>query len=68
MNRTFNISGAIIVKTASDFEQSTVAKILDLVENAAIRKGKIERFITRFAKIYTPIVVAFAALISILPL
>lgn len=62
-----NISGAIIVKTASDFEQSTIAKILDLVENAAIRKGKIERFITRFAKIYTPIVVASAALISILP-
>ena len=40
---------------------------MDLVENAAIRKGKIERFITRFAKIYTPIVVASAALISILP-
>ncbi len=62
-----NISGVIVVQTTSIFEESTVSKILDLVENASARKGKIERFITRFARIYTPIVVAAAAIIALLP-
>lgn len=64
---SINISGVIIAQTSADFEQSTVSKILDLVENASARKGKIERFITRFARIYTPIVVASALAIGIFP-
>ncbi|MCL2046340.1 MAG: cadmium-translocating P-type ATPase [Oscillospiraceae bacterium] len=62
-----NINGLLTVEVTREFENSTVGKILDLVENAAVKKAKTENFITKFAKFYTPVVVALAALISILP-
>jgi ATPase, P-type (transporting), HAD superfamily, subfamily IC len=52
---TVNLSGVIRVKVESEYENSTVAKILELVENSAAKKAKTERFITRFAKYYTPL-------------
>jgi len=62
-----NLSGVVRVKTTKAFGESTAAKILDLVENAAAAKSKSESFITRFAKIYTPIVVALAVLVAVVP-
>ena len=62
-----NLSGVVRVKTTKAFGESTAAKILDLVENAASAKSKSESFITRFARVYTPIVVALAVLIVIIP-
>ena len=62
-----NISGVLRVKTTKAFGESTAAKILDLVENAAEKKSRSESFITRFAKVYTPIVVALAVLVVIVP-
>lgn len=62
-----NISGVLRVKTIKAFGESTAAKILDLVENAAEKKSRSESFITRFAKVYTPIVVALAVLVVIVP-
>ena len=62
-----NRSGVLRVKTTRAFGESTAAKILDLVENAAARKSSSERFITRFARIYTPVVVGLAALVAIGP-
>lgn len=62
-----NINGVIEVKTTRLFDDSTVAKILELVENASSRKAKAETFITRFARVYTPIVVALALALAIIP-
>lgn len=62
-----NLSGVITVKTESLYSNSTVAKILDLVENSTAKKAKTENFITRFARYYTPIVVAAAVLLAVLP-
>ena len=62
-----NLSGVLKVKTTKAFGESTAAKILDLVENAASAKSKSESFITRFAKVYTPIVVALAVLVAVVP-
>ena len=62
-----NMSGVIRVRTTKTFGQSTVSKIISLVENAAENKSKSETFITRFARIYTPVVVILALLIAILP-
>ena len=62
-----NLSGVVRVKTTKAFGESTVAKILDLVENAAESKSRSESFITRFAKVYTPIVVALAVLVAVVP-
>jgi len=62
-----NLSGVLRVKTTKAFGESTVAKILDLVENAAEKKSRSESFITRFAKVYTPIVVSLAVLVVIVP-
>ncbi len=62
-----NLSGVLKVKVSSEFDDSTVAKILDMVENAGSKKAKLEKFITRFARYYTPIVVIAAALLAILP-
>lgn len=62
-----NLSGVITVKTESVYKDSTVAKILNLVENSTAKKAKTENFITRFAKYYTPIVVVAAALLAVLP-
>ena len=62
-----NLNGIILVQVNKEFEESTVAKILDLVENASSKKAKAENFITKFAKYYTPIVVIVAAILAIIP-
>lgn len=62
-----NGSGTLKVKTTKEFDDSTVAKILELVENASSKKAKVENFITRFAKYYTPVVTIGAALLAVLP-
>ena len=62
-----NQSGVLKVKTTKAFGDSTAAKILDLVENAAASKSRSESFITRFARVYTPIVVALAVLVAVVP-
>ena len=62
-----NGSGTLKVKTTKEFDDSTVAKILELVENASIKKAKVENFITRFAKYYTPVVTISAVILAILP-
>lgn len=64
---SININGALTVKVTKTFGESTVSKILDLVENASGKKAKTEKFITRFARVYTPIVVALAVAIAIIP-
>ena len=63
-----NLSGVIKVRTTKTFGESTVSKIIRLVENAGEKKSKSEAFITRFARVYTPIVVACALLIVLVPL
>ena len=62
-----NLSGVIRVRTTKNFGESTVSKILSLVENAGENKSKSEAFITRFARIYTPIVVFAAVALAIIP-
>ena len=62
-----NLSGAIKVRTTKAFGESTVSKIIELVEHAGEKKSKSETFITRFARIYTPIVVFLAIAIAIIP-
>lgn len=62
-----NLTGVIKVEVRSSYENSTVAKILELVENAASKKARAERFITRFARYYTPCVVIAAALLALVP-
>ena len=62
-----NQSGVLTIKVEKEFVESTVSKILDLVENASNKKSKSENFITKFAKIYTPTVVGIAVLLAIIP-
>ena len=62
-----NMTGVLKVRTTKEFGESTVSKILDLVENASSRKSKSENFISRFAKIYTPIVCYSALALAVLP-
>lgn len=62
-----NGSGLLKVQVTKEFDDSTVSKILELVENASSKKAKVENFITRFAKYYTPVVVCAAVLLAILP-
>ncbi|PPK57979.1 Cd2+/Zn2+-exporting ATPase [Malaciobacter marinus] len=62
-----NTSKACYIKVTSLYKDSTVAKIIELIENASSKKAKAEKFITKFATIYTPIVVVLAALLAILP-
>ena len=62
-----NLSGLLRVQVTRPFEESTVSKILDLVENASGRKAKAEHFITKFARYYTPIVVLAAVALAVLP-
>lgn len=64
---SLNLTGVLHIRTSGTFGESTVAKILDLVENADTGKAKSEKFITRFAHYYTPIVVAVAALLALVP-
>ncbi len=62
-----NLTGVIELTVTKRFEESTVSKILELVENSAIKKAKAERFITRFARYYTPCVVVGALLLALIP-
>lgn len=62
-----NGSGTLKVRTTKEFDDSTVAKILELVENASSKKAKVENFITRFAKYYTPVVTIAAVILAIVP-
>jgi len=62
-----NQNGVLTIQATQTFGESTVSKILDLVENAASKKAPTETFITKFARYYTPVVVAFAALLAIVP-
>ena len=62
-----NITGALVVKTTVLYEESTVARIIELTKNAQDKKSKSEQFITKFSKYYTPIVVILAVLIALVP-
>ncbi len=62
-----NLNGAIKIEVTKEYGESTVSKILDLVENASSKKSKSENFITKFARYYTPIVVIIAVILAILP-
>lgn len=67
LSGSLNLNGLLRIKTTSAYEESTVARILELVQNTPDHKSQSERFITRFARYYTPIVVAVAVLIAVLP-
>ena len=62
-----NMSGVLRIRTTKIFGESTVSKVLDLVENASSRKSRSENFIARFARYYTPVVVIGAAMLAVLP-
>lgn len=62
-----NLQGLLKIRTTKNFDESTASKILDLVENASSRKSKSEKFITKFARIYTPVVVCCALVLAIIP-
>lgn len=62
-----NLDGTIFIKTTSTYDDSTVAKVLDLVENATSKKSPAENFITKFSRYYTPIVVALAIILAVVP-
>lgn len=64
---SINLSGLLEIQVTRLYDDSTVAKILELVENASSRKAKAENFITRFARVYTPIVVALALILALVP-
>ena len=67
MSGCINLNGVVTAKVTKAFGESTAAKVLDLVENATKNKSKNEKFITKFAKIYTPIVVVLALLVAVIP-
>ncbi|MCP8859621.1 cadmium-translocating P-type ATPase [Latilactobacillus curvatus] len=67
LSGTINQSGLLTLEVTKPYADSTIAKILDLVENASSQKAPTENFITRFAKVYTPIVVGIAAIMAIVP-
>ena len=67
LSGTVNLHGSLTVQVTKPFSESSVSKILELVENASTHKANAERFITSFARIYTPIVVAVAAVVAIIP-
>ena len=62
-----NLTAKLVVRATKPFEDSTVSRILELMENAAEKKARTENFITRFARVYTPIVVGVAAVLAIVP-
>lgn len=62
-----NLSGVLEIETTKDFDESTVSKILELVENSSMRKAKAENFISKFAKYYTPVVCGLALALAVLP-
>lgn len=67
LSGSINNNGVLKVKVDKEYGESTVARILELVENASNKKAQTEKFITKFAKVYTPIVVAIAILVAIIP-
>ncbi len=67
LSGSINLSGNIKVQVAKSFEESTASKIIELVENAEENKSKSTKFITKFAKVYTPIVCALAVILTIVP-
>lgn len=67
LSGSINNNGVLKVKVDKEYGESTVARILELVENASNKKAPTEKFITKFAKVYTPIVVAIAVLVAIIP-
>ncbi|MBE7719409.1 MAG: cadmium-translocating P-type ATPase [Lacrimispora celerecrescens] len=67
LSGSINLNGVLEVRVTKLFDDSTVAKILELVENASFRKAKAENFITRFARVYTPVVVALALILALIP-
>jgi len=67
LSGSVNLSGKLTIEVTKTFGESTVSKIINLVENAASKKAKTENFITRFARYYTPIVVMLAVLLAVLP-
>lgn len=67
MSGYINQQGKLVVRVSKEFGESTVCKILDMVQNASSRKSRSENFITRFARIYTPAVVLAAVLVAVLP-
>jgi len=67
LSGAINLTGVIDIRVTKPYQESTVARILDLVSNAAQQKTTTEKFITRFAKIYTPIVVGLAILLALFP-
>ncbi len=67
LSSSINESGKILVRVSKEYGESTVSKILDLVENASSKKSKSENFITKFAKYYTPTVVIIAVILAIVP-
>jgi len=67
LSGSININGLLTVEVTKEFANSTVAKILDLVQNASSRKAPTENFITRFARYYTPIVVFIALALAVIP-
>ncbi|HJE03753.1 Cadmium, zinc and cobalt-transporting ATPase [Aliarcobacter thereius] len=62
-----NVSKAIYIRASSEYKNSTIAKIVELIENASLKKANAEKFITKFATVYTPIVVALAILLAFIP-
>ena len=64
---SINLSGVIKVRAESSYAESTVSKVLELVENSSEKKARAENFITRFARVYTPCVVIGAALLAVVP-
>ncbi|MGI6332573.1 MAG: heavy metal translocating P-type ATPase [Zhaonellaceae bacterium] len=62
-----NLNGVLLAEVTKEYEESTVSKILDLVENASSKKSRSEQFITKFARYYTPVVVVIAVLLAFLP-
>ena len=67
LSGSINLNGVIKIKVTKEYGESTVSKILDLVENASNKKSKSENFITKFAEYYTPIVVAIAVILAVIP-
>lgn len=67
MSGTVNLTGALLLRVTAAYRDSTINRMLELVQNATARKAKAEQFITRFARVYTPLVVGLAALLFLLP-
>lgn len=67
LSGVINTNGVLEIKVTKEFKESTLSKILDLVENAGEKKAHTERFITKFAKVYTPTVIILAVLIFVIP-